>query len=100
MTDVDGGEERELIARGSWPDFGPDGRLLYTAPVPGRTCALAPGLARQHVAPAAPPRPMLRKTLLYLSNQQRVFSFIRRNRLAKRMDRSTARMSLVSVFRK
>ena len=28
---------------------------------------------------------MLRKTLLYLSNQQRVFSFIRRNRLAKRM---------------
>jgi proline dehydrogenase len=28
---------------------------------------------------------MLRKTLLYLSNQQRVFSFVRRNRLAKRM---------------
>jgi proline dehydrogenase len=28
---------------------------------------------------------MLRKTLLYLSNQQKVFSFVRRNRLAKRM---------------
>ena len=28
---------------------------------------------------------MLRKTLLYLSNQQRVFTFVRRNRLAKRM---------------
>ena len=28
---------------------------------------------------------MLRKTLLYLSNQQTVFSFVRRNRLAKRM---------------
>jgi proline dehydrogenase len=28
---------------------------------------------------------MLRKTLLYLSNQQRVFSFVRRNRFAKRM---------------
>jgi proline dehydrogenase len=28
---------------------------------------------------------MLRKTLLYLSNQQRVFSFVRRNRLARRM---------------
>jgi proline dehydrogenase len=28
---------------------------------------------------------MLRKTLLYLSNQQRVLSFVRRNRLAKRM---------------
>ena len=28
---------------------------------------------------------MLRKTLLYLSNQQNVFSFVRRNRLAKRM---------------
>src|SRR5690349_4074471 len=28
---------------------------------------------------------MLRKTLLYLSNQQRVFSFVRRNRIAKRM---------------
>jgi proline dehydrogenase len=28
---------------------------------------------------------MLRKALLYLSNQQRVFSFVRRNRLAKRM---------------
>jgi Tol biopolymer transport system component len=32
---LDGGEERELVA-GSWPDVGPDGRLLYTAPVPGR----------------------------------------------------------------
>ena len=28
---------------------------------------------------------MLRKTLLYLSNQQRIFTFVRRNRLAKRM---------------
>ena len=28
---------------------------------------------------------MLRKTLLYLSNQQRVFTFVRRNRLARRM---------------
>jgi proline dehydrogenase len=28
---------------------------------------------------------MLRKTLLYLSNQQRVFAFVRRNRFAKRM---------------
>ena len=28
---------------------------------------------------------MLRKTLLYLSNQQKVFTFVRRNRLAKRM---------------
>ena len=28
---------------------------------------------------------MLRKTLLYLSNQQRIFRFVRRNRLAKRM---------------
>src|SRR5215216_1538515 len=28
---------------------------------------------------------MLRKTLLYLSNQQRVFRFVRRNRLARRM---------------
>jgi proline dehydrogenase len=28
---------------------------------------------------------MLRKTLLYLSNQQKVFSFVRRNRFAKRM---------------
>ena len=28
---------------------------------------------------------MLRKTLLYLSNQHRVFGFVRRNRLAKRM---------------
>lgn len=28
---------------------------------------------------------MLRKTLLYLSNQQRVFAFVRRNRLARRM---------------
>jgi len=28
---------------------------------------------------------MLRKTLLYLSNQQKVFRFVRRNRLAKRM---------------
>jgi proline dehydrogenase len=28
---------------------------------------------------------MLRKTLLYLSNQQRVFTFMRRNRLARRM---------------
>lgn len=28
---------------------------------------------------------MLRKTLLYLSNQQRVFTFVRRNRVAKRM---------------
>ena len=28
---------------------------------------------------------MLRKTLLYLSNQQRVFAFVRKNRLAKRM---------------
>ena len=28
---------------------------------------------------------MLRKTLLYLSNQQKVFTFVRRNRLARRM---------------
>ena len=28
---------------------------------------------------------MLRKTLLYLSNQQKVFTFVRRNGLAKRM---------------
>ena len=28
---------------------------------------------------------MLRKTLLYLSNQQKVFTFVRRNRFAKRM---------------
>src|SRR6476620_1320340 len=28
---------------------------------------------------------MLRKTLLYLSNQQKVFRFVRRNRLARRM---------------
>src|SRR5687768_17489982 len=28
---------------------------------------------------------MLRKTLLYLSNQQRIFTFVRRNRLARRM---------------
>ena len=35
-TGLDGGEERELVAAGSWPDVGPDGRLLYTAPVPGR----------------------------------------------------------------
>ena len=28
---------------------------------------------------------MLRKTLLYLSNQQKVFAFVRRNRLARRM---------------
>jgi len=30
---------------------------------------------------------MLRKTLLYLSNQQRVFTFVRRNGLARRMAR-------------
>ena len=35
-TGLDGGEERELVAAGSWPDVGPDGRLLYTAPVPGQ----------------------------------------------------------------
>ena len=34
-TGLDGGEERELVAAGAWPDVGPDGRLLYTAPVPG-----------------------------------------------------------------
>src|SRR4029450_5429489 len=28
---------------------------------------------------------MLRKTLLYLSNQQRVFTFVKKNRLARRM---------------
>src|SRR5687768_7289062 len=28
---------------------------------------------------------MLRKTLLYLSNQKKVFSFVRRNRMARRM---------------
>jgi TolB protein len=32
---LDGGEERALVAGGSFPDVGPDGRLLYTAPVPG-----------------------------------------------------------------
>ena len=32
---LDGGEERELVAGGTWPDVGPDGRLLYSAPVPG-----------------------------------------------------------------
>ncbi|MFC7496291.1 MULTISPECIES: hypothetical protein [unclassified Nocardioides] len=31
-----GGEERELVASGSWPDVGPDGRLLYSTPVPGQ----------------------------------------------------------------
>ena len=34
-TGLDGGVERELVAGGAWPDVGPDGRLLYTAPVPG-----------------------------------------------------------------
>ncbi|MFC5491991.1 hypothetical protein [Nocardioides caricicola] len=33
---LDGGEERELVAGASWPDIGPDGRLLYSAPVPGK----------------------------------------------------------------
>jgi TolB protein len=34
-TRLDGGEERALVEAGSWPDVGPDGQLLYTAPVPG-----------------------------------------------------------------
>lgn len=33
---VEGGTERSLVAGGGWPDVGPDGRLLYTAPVPGK----------------------------------------------------------------
>ncbi len=32
---VGGGQERRLVAAGSWPDVGPDGRLLYSAPVSG-----------------------------------------------------------------
>ena len=35
-TGLDGGEERELVAAGAWPDVAPDGRLLYSAPVPGQ----------------------------------------------------------------
>lgn len=33
---LDGGEERLLVPHGSWPDVAADGRLLYTAPVPGK----------------------------------------------------------------